>query len=167
MALLAIGLALTAASTAMSVNGSIQASAAAKAVGNANVAADLTNAQISEAQANAQATQIRANNARLAARQRVGFLSSGITLDGSAQDVMYDSSIQGELDALNTEYKGKIGAYSDLRQSNIDALDGSTRSTMYQDQAYSSVLSGAGSALSLYANPNFNSSIPITRRSSG
>lgn len=156
MAVAAIGLALTAASTAVSVEGSIQASAAAKAAGNANKAADIQNANFATEQADAQATQIRQDNARVAARQRVAFLSSGMTLTGSSQDVIYDSSLQGELNALNTEYKGKVGAYDALHQANIDATAGITRSTAYEDDAIGTLLAGGGRALSLSKNPNFS-----------
>ncbi len=134
---------------------SIQAANASERVGRLNSQADQTNAIVSKQQGDAEAVSIRDRNKRIQAAQRVGFLKSGITLSGSALDVMYDSSLEGELDALNAQYKGQIGYYSNMSKSQIDSEEASSRATAYRYQAAGSILSGTGDALSLSNSPTF------------
>ena len=54
------------------------------------------------------ADRIRAHVARLSGTQRAAFAKSGVTLDGSAADVMYDTAMQGELEALVEKHAGAL-----------------------------------------------------------
>lgn len=184
--------AVAAAGTASAVASSNRAAKTASTIGNLN-----SNAQLSYAEANSQAVikqgdeeasvdqqnasaqidqarveaaSIRAQNQRTLGTQRTSFLKSGVALSGSAIDVMYDSSVQGELDALNAEYRGNV-AYGNLtdqsqlaksqaattadlyrRQaasgSAISVYDATSRAAAYRAQATASLLSGAGKIMS-------------------
>lgn len=194
--LIATSIAATAASTYVSVSSSRQAAANASTIGQINARNSLQygeqNAQAalqqseaeaailekqalaSRLQAESDAIATRRQNERTAGTQRVSYLKSGVTLSGSANDVIYDSAIEGELDALNTEYKGRVSSqyYSDqaaytrskgtteaslLRsKARMDAEAGvyeaSSRASAYKAQATGSLLSGIGNMASSAAS---------------
>ena len=128
----------------------------------------------SRLQADAEAISIRRQNQRVQGTQRVSYLKSGVTLSGSAADVIYDSAIEGELDALNAQYRGRMAsqysrdqaAYSRdqakqqaslLRsRSRMDAqsalYEGNSRSNAYKAQATGQLLSGIGNMTSTAAS---------------
>lgn len=87
---------------------------------------------------------------RLAGTQRVGYLKSGITLDGTAADVMYDTAIQTELAALTDQYKGRIAASFSRKQGALGLYEGTAKAGVYDAQATGDLLGGAGSALTAY-----------------
>lgn len=117
-------------------------------------------------QAHAEAMSIRRENERVGGTQRTSFLKSGVLLSGSAQDVIYDSAIEGELEALNAEYRGKAAAgyYSDeaayaksqgITQARLyrskaamdaamSAKEGGARASAYRAQSLGSFFSGVG-----------------------
>jgi len=143
---------------------------AAELSGQAQVTADKTQAQLQLAQANQQADDIRRKNARLAGTQRVAFLKSGVTLSGSAQDVMYDSALEGELDALNTRYTGQAGYTTYMNKAaydkstaeqtaanyragartsaSITKFEGNVKANAYNQQSYGSFFKGVSDAAS-------------------
>lgn len=119
-------------------------------------------------QAQAEAAAIRNENARVGGTQRVNYLKSGVTLSGSAQDVMYDSSIEGELNALNAMYRGQT-SYSYYRDeasyarsqgdtqarlirlkarsdAGLTAMEGGARASAYRAQSVGSFFSGIAAA---------------------
>lgn len=186
--LFAASIAASAASTYVSVKSSRDAAANAATIGqinarnsiqygeeNAQAALQQSEAQAqllekqalaNRLQAEAEAGSIRRQNDRTRGTQRVSYLKSGVTLSGSASDVIYDSAIEGELDALNAEYKGRMAsqysrdqaAYSRdqgkqqaslLRsKARMDAEAGlyeaSSRASAYKAQATGSLISGIG-----------------------
>jgi hypothetical protein len=157
--LLGAAVATTAASAVISYQGNKAAARSARAIGEANAQLDLQQAAVTQQQAQSEADVVRARNLRLTATQKTTFLKSGLTLDsGTAQDVVYDSSVQGELDALNVLYKGNISAGFSRKQAAISRYEGASRSTAYSYAATTSLLSGAGQALSLAASPGFKKS---------
>lgn len=68
------------------------------------------NAEIATEQAGARQDMIRREAKKLRGGQRASVGASGITMDGSAFDVMEDSAIEAELDALTAGYQGKLEA---------------------------------------------------------
>ena len=58
----------------------------------------------------AQAEKVRARNRRLRATQRTQFAAAGVMISDSANLVILDSDIQGELDALTTENNAAVAA---------------------------------------------------------
>lgn len=75
------------------------------------------NAALSREQSITDADRIRQINRRLVGSQKAAYAKSGVTLEGTPDDVIYDSSLQGEMDALLTQYKGDIEASRSMYQS--------------------------------------------------
>lgn len=101
--------------TGLSAGGAIyQAQAASSAArSNANIADQ--NAVLSRQQAALEAARHRRQSAKLLAGIRTGYLSSGLTLDGSPLDVLEESALNAEYDNMRITYGGELKArgYSD------------------------------------------------------
>lgn len=99
---------------AITANAQYQASIAstnAAIAHNAAVAAE--NAAISQReQAKYNAEKIRQRNRRLLGQQTAGYAKAGVDLAGSPEDVIYDSALQGEMDALMAIYTGDMAAHA-------------------------------------------------------
>lgn len=119
-------------------------------------------------QARNEANRIRDRNRRVLASQRAAVTASGLDLSSSsAQDVFFDSMVQGELDALNAIYIGEVYAQQSLGRATIDRAEGAfarmrgeTQRTIGYINAGGTVLSGAGSMTSGYANYRKQSANP-------
>ncbi len=85
-------------------------------------------------QAQAEALAIRRQNDRIRGTQRVAFLKSGVTLSGSAQDVIYDSAIEGELEALNTTYRGSVSSSYYMDEAALARSSGATQATLLRNR---------------------------------
>jgi hypothetical protein len=80
-----------------------------------------------DAQASRDNTRFRVNqldrrNRRLAGAQRAAIAKSGVTIEGTPANVMFDSAMMGELDELATIHMGS----SEVRQHMIDAYNSYT-----------------------------------------
>jgi hypothetical protein len=140
--------------------GSIQAAGAAKAQGRAAQQAANIEASTAMQQANAEAAAVRDRNKRITASQRTAFLKSGVTLDGTAGDVIYDSAVQGELDALNVMYRGNVAATSARNRGSMARAAGNAQSTGYMYQAAGGILTTGAYGVRAYAStqPGFGTS---------
>lgn len=107
------------------------------------------NAKQAEMEASAEAQKIRDRNRRMIAAQKAQYAASGVTIDGTVKDVIIDSSVQGELDALGAEYSGEVRSKALKSQSELDraAAKNATRSGIFGAAGYgvSAVSSGASS----------------------
>lgn len=115
---------------------------------NAEVAANA--AKSSQMQGQAEAERIRDRNARVAGAQRASFLSSGVTISGSASDVMYDSALEGELDAMMAIYRGDIGANQANSQAELSRMQGRAAQSASMYNATGTLLTGVGNSLGYY-----------------
>jgi len=76
-----------------------------------NAIAAEQSAQAARSTAQYRADRLRERNHRLGGAQRARIAKSGVDIEGgTAQDVMYDSAVQGELDALSAIYTGNVTA---------------------------------------------------------
>jgi hypothetical protein len=147
----AIGLAI--ASAAIGAYTSYQSGQAQKdaAKYNAKVATNNADAAVQQAQFDAQ--QIRSKNKRILAAQKAIYSGSGIDLaSGSSGDVAYDSSIEGEMDALKAIYTGQTNARSFAASAALDKSRASNAETIGNYGAAGSILGGASSATGIYAD---------------
>lgn len=80
------------------------------------------NAKVASDSAAYEAERIRDRNRRTRAEQRGEYLSSGLLLTGTPSDVIYDSDIQGELDALSALYTGKINAGAQQSEAQLSRM---------------------------------------------
>ncbi len=99
---------MSAAGAATSAVSASQQASAEKDAQDYNAQVAENNATVARDKAKYEAQRLRERNRRVIAEQRGEYLSSGLQLKGTAEDVIFDSSIQGELDVMSAEYSGKI-----------------------------------------------------------
>ncbi len=88
------------------------------------------NAKIVGQQTAAEEARIRNQGARLRGEQIAAAGASGITLDGSPTDIILDSAVESEMEALNARYRGtveRIGYKNQARVSKWEASNALTR----------------------------------------
>jgi len=85
------------------------------------------------------AARIHEENQRTIGAQRAGFAKSGVILDGSAYDVLYDSAIQGTLDTLLAIHSADIIAYGFL----IDQINSQNQAALLNFKADATRQQGA------------------------
>lgn len=82
-----------------------------------NALAAERDSQVARQQAQYEADRIRDRNRRIEGRARAIVGSSGITMEGSPEDVVLDSAIQGELDALLVKYLGALRSNAFMQEA--------------------------------------------------
>lgn len=148
--IIAIVAAIAAAS--VSAYGAHQAAKSQEDVADYNAKVARNNAIAAKNSASYDADRLRDRNKRLRATQATSYLKAGVTLEGSAQDVMYDSALEGEMDALSVVYKGQLEINSQGAGADIYKMQGGAARQTGQYAVASSVLSGVGSAGSAYGS---------------
>lgn len=114
------------------------------------------NAMVAQQQAEFDAQQIRDKNRRLVSAQRAAFAASGVDPNsGTPQDVMNDSSIQGEMEALAAIYTGRTSANAHTAQARLDDSRAGYAQSAGMVGVGSSLLTGASGVVGAYTNPNF------------
>jgi hypothetical protein len=115
------------AAAAVQAVGTIQQGKAQKAQANANATAARYNANLRTMEADiARQTAGRREEAQrrqarqVLGKQRAGIAQAGIGFAGSALDLMYQSELLSELDALNIRYEGDLRSYGLLAQAEQD-----------------------------------------------
>jgi hypothetical protein len=169
---LTIAAVASAAGAGIAAAGAIQQGQAAKRMGdyNARIAANNSKIQKNNAVAAQQQAGLEADRKRrigkiVAGKQRSAATKSGVTFSGSVEDVMIDSSINVEIDALTDLYKGNLSSQDYINRSQsasaegqLARMQGRAAKTSSYYQAGGSILSGAGSAAGYYGmskSPNF------------
>lgn len=109
------------------------------------------NAAIAKQQAQYEAERQAAGMRRLAGKQRVAYLASGVQASGgTALDLMMDTTQQGELDRLAILYAGDIEAVNYKSQAAGARLEAKATKVAGKYRAYATVISGASDAGSTY-----------------
>lgn len=145
--------AATALSAGVAAYSSIQAGKTARAVANMQANAQQETASTTYQQSRYEADTIARRNERVRAQQRAGFLKNGFVLGGSAEDVIYDSAIEGELNVLEALYKGQVGYRYYQTEARITRVEGAARSTAYNYQAAGTILGGVSDMASIANRP--------------
>lgn len=132
--------------TMLTIGGGLMTAVNAISQGNAAAASANYNARVAENNAIAVRQQAAADEARqrrLAAKRSgslvAGYGATGVTVEGSPLDIMEESAMQEELDALTIRYNGELAA------SNFMATAGMERARA--SNARTSGYMGAGTAL--------------------
>lgn len=144
----------TAASAAAGAYTAVSAGNAAKASGKYNAAVARNNAQMAQQQAKYEADRIAKRNKLIAGKQRAAYAKSGVDLSNTVDDVMMDSSIEGELDRLAALYSGNVTATGLEARARLATAEGKNAQQGGYQRAAGSILGGAGSMASIYA-PKF------------
>jgi hypothetical protein len=103
------------------------------------------NQQIATQQASADEAAFRQRAERIKSAQRAAIGAAGITLEGSPLDVISDTEVQLEKQALDIRYRGTLGA----RRYGIEAANDDYRAGAAETSGYI----GAATQLLTYAGP--------------
>lgn len=140
--MLAVG--MMAAGTAVSAYGQYQAGKARQQAANYNAAIAERNAEIAKDQADYEADRQASKLRRVVASQRVGYLANGVTVSGSAMDLLSDTVVQGELDRLAILYGGEVEAVNQYAEAARERMAGAAARRAGTIGAFGTLLSGAG-----------------------
>lgn len=108
-------------------------------------------------QANAQEGLVRRNSREQMGRQAAAFGAAGVGYGGSSETALDQSSVNQELDALNTRYKGAITGYGYGVQSGIDKSQGGAQGVAGGLLAGAALLKGSGPTYSFAPQSNAQS----------
>ena len=151
-ALLIGGLVLSAAGTGATIYAQQEAASAQKKAANYDAQVASNNALQAQQASQYEATRTRDRNRRLLASSVAATAKNGIQLSGSASDVLYDSSVQGELDAMASLYTGKVSANAQEAQARLSRMKSSSISASQGINAAGTALGGVGSGISQYGS---------------
>lgn len=141
----ATGLAVAAAGVGVSVIGQREQSKAAKKAAEFNAAVERNNSIIAQQEGQFAADRIRKRNRLLLSRQRASYAKGGVTLDATPEDVITDSAIEGELDALAALYTGDVRATSAQARSELASARADAIGSSIPYNTASTILTGTGS----------------------
>lgn len=145
-ALAIIGGVLSLAGAGVGAYSTIQASNAQAKAEEYNAAVAQQNAQIAGQQAEYEAARIRAKNRKVMAAQRTALAKSGVQLSGSATDIMWDSEVQGELDAQARIYSGMLSSVGYQNESQLAKMNARSARRSAPLAAAGTILGGLGGA---------------------
>lgn len=132
------------AATAVKAIGAIQQGSAAKAAGDYNASMLEQSAAVERQQTAAREDAKRRETRMVLGSQRAAFAQSGGGLGGSAADVMQQSAINAELDALTLRYEGDLRARGMQADATSERFAGKQAQRQGYFSAAGSILSGAG-----------------------
>ena len=136
--------AASAASTAVGVYSAVEQGNAAEDASKRNAKAQNTNARVAAEQAQYAADRQRSENRRRLGAQRAAGAKSGIDLTGgSFNDVLLDTSVQGEMDALASIYQGEATSAAYQSSASNSILEGRAAKQAGYLRAGSTLMSGA------------------------
>jgi hypothetical protein len=122
--------------------GAIAQGQQAKNAADYNAKVDEQNATITRQQANQREEIFRKEARQNLGRQRAALAESGVGMGGSGADIIKDSALNMELDALNIRYQGDLEARGLVEQAKMSRLEGRQRRANAGLQAAGSILGG-------------------------
>jgi hypothetical protein len=134
------------AGTAMSVIGALNQGQQAKDAANYNAQVANNNAIAAQQQAAANAAAQERKSRMQLGSIRAGYGASGITMEGSAMDVLEASAATAELDRQNILYGGGLKADGYRSTAGLELMRGEAAETGSYFSAGSALLSGAAKA---------------------
>jgi len=147
--------AISVAGTAAGTYSAIEQGNAAEDASKRNAKAQNTNARVAAEQAQYAADRQRSENRRRLGAQRAAGAKSGIDLSGgSFNDVLLDTSVQGEMDALASIYQGQATASAYQSSARNSLLEGRAAKQAGYLRAGSTLLSGASQTASAWPSLN-------------
>jgi hypothetical protein len=141
------------AGTAMSVIGAINQGQQAKSAANYNAQLANNNAIAAQQQAAANAAAQQRKSRMQLGSIRAGYGASGITMEGSAMDVLEQSAAMAELDRQSILYGGEIKSQGYQSTAGLELMRGENAETGSYFSAGSALLTGMGKMGALDAKP--------------
>lgn len=151
-------IATSAVSTGLGVYSAVQQGEAAKDAADFNAAVARNDAIAAQHQAASESRQLSRRNRLRAATRRARFAASGIELSGSAEDVMFDSAVQDELDRQNALYRGTLRSNRSVAESAMHTAAGKNAKTSSYFTAGGTLLGGISSGVGIASSPSFQRS---------
>jgi len=136
---------MSAVGSAVSAYGMMQAGKAQQRAYEYNAQIAERNAQIARDQAAYEAERQESRMRRVIAGQRVGYLASGVTLEGSAMELMVDTTVQGEMDRLAILYGGEVESVNQEAEAALSRMQGAAARKSAQFRAAGTLIGAAGS----------------------
>lgn len=124
--------------------GALQEGAAANAAAQYNAQQYETAAKTVEEQGHAEANKARRENRRLLGQMRAQYGASGITLEGSPLDVLEDTAAEGELEAQQKIYSGRVQAVEYRNKASLSRMQGESAKKAGYIGAVGKLFDGAG-----------------------
>jgi len=147
MALTTIALFSTIAGAGLSAYGSIQAGKAQQQQSEYNAKVAENNAIAQSQETDYQIDRLRENQKRSQSAQLAAIGKSGLSVEGSFEDVINDSNISQDLDALALQYRGNTAVNRFSAQAELQRATGKNARSESKFGAVSSILSGTTSAV--------------------
>ena len=141
----------TAAGSLISAKGQLDAGDAARRAGNAE--GDLLEKNANRVEEMGKYTAFRHNMKvkKVLGAGRAAYAASGVTMSGSAMDVMRESAVEGERDRLTILYTSRVKADTMRDQAEIARYRGEAAQAAAQYGAASSIFGGIGKTFGLLA----------------
>jgi hypothetical protein len=92
---------------------------------------------------------LRQNSEKLASAQVTAIAKSGVTIEGSASDILAQTYFATEMDALDIEYASEIEQAAKIAEGQKARMEGDARAQAYGVQAIGSLLGGGQQAATL------------------
>lgn len=134
----------------LSAYGQLQQGQAAYRAARFNAESSMQNATLSRAQAAEDAKRFKLTIKRQMGDMRANIGASGLTLDGSALDVLEDSAAQADLDARTIVHQGELKAYGFERDAQMQMAQGNSAVRGSYYGAAASILSAGGNVAKTY-----------------
>ena len=146
-----VTMALSVLSTAASALGSVRQGQAARQAGDYNAAIQRNQAIAAQQKAEFDADRERQRAASQRAAARAGFAKGGVAIEGTPLLVLSQDAEQAELDAQAIIYGGDVSAAGFRSQAELTGMEGRAAEQASFSEAGSTLLTGLGSASSLYS----------------
>lgn len=117
---------------------------------NAQVASD--NAQIAQDQAAEQERRQRIAGEKIVGATQASYSANGLTLTGSAMDVIREAAATSEMDALTIRYQGQLKSRSFEEEAQLETAQSKNARTASENSTAGGLLGAAGALLSGYSN---------------
>ena len=129
--------------------GNMASAKAEKEIGDLN-ALKLKNEQILIGRnTRAKEANLRKESERLVGKQRVAVAKSGVQMTGSTLEVLRDTFLNTEMDALGIRYAGSVEESGKIFDAAITKASSNARATAYKTAAYRTVLQSGEKAASV------------------
>ena len=155
------------ASGVVSAKGSMASAKAARQVGEYNAKVAENEKVLLQRATRQKEKNLRRQSEKLVGSQRVATAKSGIQMSGSPMQALADTFFNTEMDAINIRYAGSIEEASKVNEAAMARAGAAAKSMQYKTQAYSTLLSSAGSAASGFGGTGGGSMGPQSSQFTG
>lgn len=128
--------------------GDLKAGQAAENAGLYNAETGRQNAVWARQKAKKDEETSRITSTKAIGQARANYGASGVQIDGSALDILEESAVAAERDALNIRFRGEQEAYSYMRGAQLDEMNAHAAKEQSYFSAAGKFLGGASSAFS-------------------